>query len=161
MGEAIPEPGFCLRQVENDISEAPSSEGLDISVAYQAWLSTRKSILKSWDHESDPKSFQHKSRPANRAAADFLRQNSEGIDSNRRKQALDILESPWPHREEMLLKHWLSGKISAVDLVDEVLKVGIEPPIPVEPLPPAQESDIMLVCWMEIRKTKEYGNNVS
>jgi hypothetical protein len=47
-------------------------------------------------------------------------------------QALDILESPWARREEMMLREWYDdetrvGAAKSAYLIDKILETGLEP----------------------------------
>lgn len=146
------EKGFCLRQIENNVEIVPDPSGLNMDWVYQAWSKARASISAAWDHESDPINLQPKVRPLNKAAAEELRKvSAQTIDAAKLSEALDILESPWPRREENLLREWLQEKLDPKQLVDKILDIGIEPFMAPAPLPPIEPSDIHLVVWMEVR----------
>ncbi len=73
-------------------------------------------------------------------------------------QALDILESPWPRREELLLRDWFGdtsrdGADKARALVEAILDTGLEPFVQPPLLPPIELDDVRLVCWMGITPT--------
>jgi hypothetical protein len=64
--------------------------------------------------ETDPANLQPKLRPLNRKAAEFIRANAPpDIDAARITQALDVLESPWPRREEIMLREWYEDETRA------------------------------------------------
>jgi hypothetical protein len=74
-------------------------------------------------------------------------------DGNLVNKALDILEAPWPRREEILLRDWLhdeatTGVDKARMLVNRILDTGLEPFNQPQLLPPIEPGDIELVCWM-------------
>jgi hypothetical protein len=61
--------------------------------------------------ETDPANLQPKLRPLNRKVAEFIRPNTPAeIDGARITQALDVVESPWPRREEMIFENGSRGK---------------------------------------------------
>lgn len=69
--------------------------------------------------------------------------------------ALDILESPWPRREEMMLREWFEseeheGAELSHFLIEQILDTGLEPAEPPPLLPPITPEDIELLCWMGI-----------
>jgi len=78
--------------------------------------------------ETDPANLQPKLRPLNRRAAEFIGANAPPeIDSTRITQSLDVLESPWPLREEMMLREWFedetrAGTAKSAYLIDKFLK---------------------------------------
>jgi len=70
-------------------------------------------------------------------------------------QALDVLESPWPLREEMMLRQWFedetrAGIDKAAYLIDKILETGLEPFREPPTLSPIRVNEIELVCWMAI-----------
>jgi hypothetical protein len=97
-----------------------------------------------------------RSSEANRRAAEFIRANPPSeIDSMRITQALDVLESPWPRREEIMLRQWYedearAGTAKAAHLIDKILETGLEPFREPPTLAPIRVDEIELVCWMAI-----------
>ncbi|MBX9698761.1 MAG: hypothetical protein K2X74_04955, partial [Acetobacteraceae bacterium] len=70
-------------------------------------------------------------------------------------RALDVLEAPWPRREEALLREaFRDGSGSPWErsrrLVAWILATGLEPYQPPEPLPPIVQDDVRLVCWLAV-----------
>jgi hypothetical protein len=106
--------------------------------------------------ETDPANLQPKLRPLNRKAAEFIRANPPAdIDSARITQALDVVESPWPRREEMMLREWFdnetrTGVAKAAYMVDKIIETGLEPFREPPTLAPIRIDEIELVCWMAI-----------
>lgn len=148
------ETGFCLRQIENKDEEVPDGEGLKMDLVYQAWEKAKTSIRQSWDHESDPMNLQPKVRPLNKAVAEKLRGvPNHNLDAQKVAETLDILESPWPRREENLLREWVKEDPKPEVLIDRIRDIGIEPFIAPQPLPPIEEEDIHLVVWMAVINT--------
>ena len=90
----------------------------------------------------------------NRRVAQFIRDNTpQDADEAELTRALDILETPWPRREETMLRDLFErqdlatgGKSKAV--IEFVLKTGLEPFIAPDPLPPIEEEDVQLVAWI-------------
>jgi hypothetical protein len=73
-------------------------------------------------------------------------------------QSLDVLESPWPRREEIMLREWYdddarAGIAKAAYLIDNVLETGLEPFREPPTLAPIRLDEIELVCWMAISPT--------
>ncbi|MBI5629046.1 MAG: hypothetical protein HY953_09015 [Candidatus Rokubacteria bacterium] len=102
--------------------------------------------------------MQPKIRRLNRDVAAFLRSNPpSGIEQERVHRCLDAVESPWPRREENLLRlAWereltTSGE-KARHLVEEVERIGAEPFHSPDPLPPIAEEEIHLITWMAIER---------
>ena len=68
--------------------------------------------------------------------AEFIRDNPPlDISDDHVHQALDILESPWPRREEIILRGWFEsdvhqGAAPAGFLIKQILEAGLEPTAP-------------------------------
>ena len=70
-------------------------------------------------------------------------------------EVLDIVESPWPRRDETLLREQFNddtdkGKEKAKRLINWIIKTELEPYGSPELLPPISEEDIKLICWLAI-----------
>jgi hypothetical protein len=106
--------------------------------------------------ETDPADLQPTVRPLNLRVAEFIRANRPHDDSGDRvNHALDVLEAPWPRREEILLREWFvdenhAGAEKARRLVSRIMETGLEPFNQPKLLPPIEEEDIRLVCWLGI-----------
>ena len=150
----IREIGTCLRAIECE-PDTPLwfPDGLQ-DRACEFWDIARQDILAEWMRDTDPLNLQPKVRPLNRRVAEFIRANPPTDMADRNVDgALDILESPWPRREEMMLRDWFesgdhAGAARSRFLVGQVLDSGLEAVTPPEPLPPIQPDDIELLCWM-------------
>jgi hypothetical protein len=106
--------------------------------------------------ETDPANLQPKVRPLNLRVAEFIRAHrpldDDGLQVN---EALDILEAPWPRREEILLREWFNDSSSdgvekVRTLVKRIRETGLEPFNQPPLLPPIEREDIELVCWLGI-----------
>ena len=106
--------------------------------------------------ETDPANLQPAVRPLNHRVAAFIRENPPlDMPDESVTRALDILESPWPRREEIMLRGWFEageheGAALSRFLIDRILETGLEPAEPPPPLPPIGREDIELLCWMGI-----------
>ena len=155
------ETGTCLRLIECT-ADTPTwyPEGLR-ERAHDFWEIAKDGIFHDWMRETDPANLQPSVRPLNHRVAAFIRMNLPlDVPEERMKQALDILESPWPRREEVLLREWFDageregGALSRF-LIDRVLETGLEPVVPPQPLPPISHEDIELLCWMGIEPSDD------
>ena len=146
----VREDGTCLRIIECE-QDTPRwfPDWLEDRV-YDFWDVAREDILDDWMVETDSANLQPKVRPLNLRVAEFIRGNPPpGMEQAQIERALDILESPWPRREEIMLRSdERTGTDAARFLVEQVLETGLEPAAPPEPLPPITADDIELVCWM-------------
>jgi hypothetical protein len=153
----ISELGTCLRIIEcepNTPRLVPPE--LEADRIFDLWDTAQDHIWRAWMVETDPANLQPKLRPLNRRVAEFIRANSPAdIDSTRITQALDVVESPWPRREELMLREWFddetrTGTAKAAYLIDKILETGLEPFREPPTLAPIRIEEIELVCWMAI-----------
>jgi hypothetical protein len=92
----------------------------------------------------------------NRQVAAFLRAHPpRDLAPAKLAHALDVLEAPWPRREEALLRTQFrdtSGTPGArsLRLIDWILATGLERFEPPAPLPPIDAAEVRLVCWLAI-----------
>ena len=106
--------------------------------------------------QTDPVNLQPKVRTLNQKVAEFIRANPTlDHEDGRINLALDVLESPWPRREEALLRDWfnsedLAGGEKSKHVIDKILEVGIEPYRQAPLLPPIEMGDVQLICWIAI-----------
>ena len=113
-------------------------------------------------HETDPANLQPQVRPLNHRVAEFIRDNPPlDMSDERVHRALDILESPWPRREEIMLRGWFEsdehqGAALSSYLIEQILETGLEPTESLSPLPPINQDEIELLCWMGVEIEGEY-----
>ncbi len=150
------ELGTCLRFIEcEEHSEIWYPDMLSSSV-YDFWEVAQDDIWQSWMHETDPANLQPQVRPLNHRVAEFIRNKMLfETASDRIRRALEILESPWPRREEIMLRGWFEsnefqGAELADYLIEKIIETGIESTTPPPPLPPIDKEDVELFCWIGI-----------
>ncbi len=155
------ELGTCLRRIECACDTPAWHSDLLEKCVYDFWEIAQQDILRDWMRETDPANLQPNVRPLNHRVATFIREHPPHDEPEERfERALDILESPWPRREEQLLRGWFEseenqdGECSRT-LIGHILEIGLEPAKPPAPLPPISEDDIELLCWMGIEAEKE------
>jgi len=156
----VSEAGTCLRLIECTAETARAVPQALEEAVFDFWSIAQRDILQSWNFESDPANLLPRVRPLNRQVAEFLRANQPvDVDQSQIDRALDILEQPWPRREEAMLRERFRGLSegtekaagsSVIEHVDWIAKIGIEPFRPPEPLPPITADDVDLVCWIAI-----------
>jgi len=162
-GGIVSEIGSCLRLIECT-AETPLDlpYGMEDSV-FDFWEAARHHIWRSWMVETDPANLQPRVRPLNHRVAEFIRANPPRDTAEERLQkALDILESPWPRREEIMLRDWFADEsVQGGDksglLVERIIDTGLEPLEPPPVMPPIEPDDIGLVCWMAIEAEEADG----
>jgi hypothetical protein len=152
------ELGTCLRLLECT-EDTPRVLNDELARAvYDAWAKARRHIFEAWTFETDPANLQPKIRKLNRDVASFLRANPPpDVPQDRLHRALDAVESPWPRREENLLRLvWERAFATNADkaraLVEEIERIGAEPFHAPEPLPPVSEDEIHLITWMALER---------
>ena len=159
------EVGTCLRLIECDETTSRYVPARLEDAVYDLWEVARDHMWRAWMFETDPANLQPKVRPLNQRVAEFIRGNRPANDpAEQINRALDILEAPWPRREEILLREWcaeegVAGMEKARRLVGRILETGLEPFNQPPVLPPIQVDDIRLVCWLGISAASEQENN--
>jgi len=150
------EIGTCLRLVDcTEATPRDMPEALGDGV-FAFWAAARDDILAEWDLLTDPANLQPHVRPLNRQVAAFIRAHPpRALDPGKTVRALDVLESPWPRREEALLREQFRDREGlpserSARLVEWVLATGLERAEPAAPLPPVRADDLRLVCWMAV-----------
>ncbi len=150
------EVGACLRLVECTPDTPTWYPDALRERVYDFWEAARDHILTAWMRETDPANLQPAIRRLNHRVAGFIRANVPlGMGEERVMRALDILESPWPRREETMLRGWFEtsghkGQTLSRFLVERIIETGLEPAEPPLPLPPISLEDIELLCWIGI-----------
>ena len=152
----VREVGTCLRLIECE-ADTPTwyPEALQERV-YDFWEAAQQDIWGAWMLETDPANLQPKVRPLNLRVAEFIRANLPAeMPEDQVTKALDTLESPWPRREEIMLRKWFgTGEHERAalsrELITQILDTGLEP-VELPPLlPPITTEDVELLCWMGI-----------
>ena len=150
------ELGTCLRLIEcEEHTSLWYPDNVRESV-YDFWEVARDDIWIAWMRETDPANLQPQVRPLNHRVAKFIRDNPPlDMPDDRVHRALDILESPWPRREEIMLRSWFESdehQDASLPsfLIKQILETGLEPTEPPPLLPPIDQDEIELLCWMGI-----------
>ena len=160
----VSEIGTCLRLIECDDATPRRVPGQLDTAIFDLWEVAKQNIHESWMRETDPVNLQPRVRPLNQRVAEFIRANRPtDEDGNQVNNALDILEAPWPRREEIMLRDWYndpdrSGPDKARALVARIRETGLEPFAQPKLLPPIELDDIELVCWMGIAAEAAEGS---
>lgn len=155
--QIISEIGTCLRYVECE-PDTPRfvPRELQQERIFDLWRTAQEHVWRSWMIETDPANLQPKLRPLNRRVAEFIRANPPpDVETERLTRALDIIESPWPRREELMLRSWFadesnSGARKALWLIERILETGLEPFQEPPTLAPIRIDEIELVCWLAL-----------
>ncbi len=146
----------CLRLIScrEDTPRALSKEGSERS--FFAWQAARKDIFDEWTFATDPANLQPRVSPSLRAAAEHLRRFSppemtqEDLD-----KVIDAIEAPWGPRIVRQIRLELAsaeGVQTSTAIVETVRSLGLEPFKAPPPLPPIQEEDVRLICWLAVER---------
>jgi hypothetical protein len=122
--------------------------------AYTAWQTARHDIFSEWSLATDPANLQPKVRPALKAAADHLQKYPlPDLNQVEINALIESIEAPWGARIEKQIREAAepaNGIETSNNIVEVVKRLGLEPFRAPDPLPPIEESDVRLVCWMTI-----------
>lgn len=152
----IRETGTCLRLIDCTEETARHMPRAIADEVFGFWELALRDILAEWDDLSDPANLQPPVRLLNRQVAAFVRAHKpRDADADKFARAMDILEAPWPRRDEALLREQFrdregSAGARSLRLVDWILATGLERFDPPAPLPPIAPGDVRLVCWMAV-----------
>lgn len=155
----------CLRLIDCQHDQERIHDTNAEDQAEFAWDIAAEDVLVKWRYETDPNNLAPEIRPTNRRAADFLRANLQGaaraVSREEEEEANRIILSPWPRRDEAMLRGWLDGddarfkglsKLQHAELIVRlVLSSGLKPSTPAPTLPVISKDNIELVCWMGVK----------
>ena len=150
----------CLRMIECSKDDSVFLPEEAKNAAHALWQMAQKNIYAKWMHETDPANLQPSVRAINRKVADFIRNNMpQDTAKDLIEKALDIVESPWPRRDEDQLREWFAEEKpkqkKSRSLVEKINQSGMEPsPLP-ELLPIIELEDINLLVWMAVHPAKD------
>jgi hypothetical protein len=153
-GETIRDTLACLRLIACREDSARDLEPDLYEGAYRAWTRARKEIFDEWMFATDPANLQPRVRPALRAAANHIRKfPPPGMVQEKVDQLVESVEAPWGVRYEKQIREAMesaNGAAASTAIAETVRRLGLEPFNAPEPLPPIEEQDIRLICWMAV-----------
>jgi hypothetical protein len=153
--EIVSELGTCLRMIECR-PETAREMPLDLNqTAYTAWERARRQIFDAWSFETDSANLQPRVPKLNRELAAYIRDNPPLTIEQGVERCLEAIEAPCSLREQALLRQVFEADYPAPTnrseaIVQEVQRIGLEPFDAPEPLPPIDEDEVWLVCWLAI-----------
>ncbi|MHB0961122.1 MAG: helicase-related protein [Pirellulaceae bacterium] len=146
----------CLRMVTcAEDTQRHLSDDLVVT-SFDAWAKARQDIYAEWMFATDPLNLQPRIRPFFRNAAEHLRKYPPTVI---RQNELDLLvesiEAPWGVRHERAIREVFNPEVedpyvASAALVERVRELGLQPFVQPEPLPPIQQDDVVLICWMGV-----------
>jgi hypothetical protein len=138
----------CREDTQRDLPEDLANG------AYEAWQKARRDIFEEWTFATDPANLQPRVRPALRAAASHLRKfPPPGITQDELVNLVESLEAPWGVRIEKVIREameGLTGNAASASIAEKVKLLGLQPFRAPDPLPPIDEDEISLICWLGI-----------
>ncbi len=152
----VREVGTCLRLIECEDATPRHLDPAAEAAVFDFWAIARADVHASWMAETDPANLQPRVRPLNQRVADFIRAHAQNdADAKATREALDILEAPWPRREEILLRQWFDDNEKtdtdrALDLVRQIRGTGLRPFVQPPLLPPIEPDQIEIVAWLAL-----------
>lgn len=152
--ETIRDTLACLRLITCKEGTARDSAPDLAEGAYNAWMRVRKEIFDEWMFATDPANLQPRVRPLLRAAADHLRKHPPpGMTQENVDRLIESVEAPWGIRYEKPIREAMEsarGTAASAAIAETVTQLGLEPFKAPEPLPPIEEQDVRLICWMAV-----------
>lgn len=153
-GETIRDSLGCLRLI-NCREDTPFELSKDMmEKAYSAWTTARADILSEWTVATDPANLQPKIRPILKIAAEQIRKfPPPGVGQVELDILVESLEAPWGVRIERSIREAMAektGRECSQAIAERVKLLGLQPYRPPEALPPIEQDEIQLVCWMGV-----------
>ena len=144
----------CLRLIACREDTPRSLSGELHDRAFSAWQKARLDIFEEWTFATDPANLQPRVSPALRAAAEHLRKYPPtGIVQENLDKLIEAIEAPWGPRIVRQIRQSMGtvdGIRTSQEIVETVRHLGLEPFQAPPPLPPIQEEDVRLICWVGV-----------
>ncbi len=122
--------------------------------AYAAWELGRRDIFEEWKFATDPANLQPRVKAGMKAAADHVRKYPPpGFTQEQVDRLIECIEAPWGARIERQIRDCLGGAKgpeASIAIAAKVKELGLEPFKPAPPLPPIDQDEIRLVCWLAV-----------
>jgi hypothetical protein len=94
-----------------------------------------------------------------KAAADHIRKYPPpGFTQEQIDQLIECIEAPWGVRVERQIRDCLNGAKgveASIAIAAKVKELGLEPFAPAPPLPPIEEDEIRLICWLSLETGRQ------
>ena len=146
----------CLRHIYcTEDTPRYISDSLQTSV-YEAWHQARASVYQEWQDLTDPVNLQPRIRPLFRTLAAHLRQYPPSdVTQDELDRTVEALEAPRDMRIERDLRNTFNSPgVNPYEqsklIYEKVRELALEPFIPPEPLPPIDEDEVRLICWIAV-----------
>lgn len=148
----------CLKRIHCHQDTPRELDRADREGAYQAWVRARRDIREEWMRLTDPVNLLPKVERTFREMASHVRQHPADLGQEERDRLIATLEAPWDVRTRRAFQDLLHSDRDDPDglttrIRDLVRERGMRPLEPLAPLPPIDEDEIALVCWMVVKAT--------
>ncbi len=154
--EIVQDTLTCLKRIEcTEEMERTLPDSMRDHV-YDSWETARADIYSQWQKQTDPLNVQPDIRRLFREVAQHLRENwPDGMTQNELQETVEAVEAPWGRRYERELREiYEDESVGPVEksrqLVEKVEDLGLQPFEAPDPLPPIQEDEVKLICWMVV-----------
>ena len=123
---------------------------------YDAWETARADIFRQWQEQTDPLNVQPDIRKLFREVGQHLREHPpDDVTQDELQQTVEAVEAPWGRRYERELREIYEdeslGPIETSQrLIEKVDDLGLQPFEAPDPLPPIEEDEVKLICWMAV-----------
>jgi hypothetical protein len=154
--EIVQDTLTCLKRIEcTEETERTLPDTMRDRV-YDAWETARSDIYSQWQEQTDPLNVQPDIRKLFREVGEHLRENwPDDMTQDRLQETVEAVEAPWGRRYERELREiYENESLGPVEksrqLVEKVDDLGLQPFEAPDPLPPIQEDEVKLICWMVV-----------
>jgi Superfamily II DNA and RNA helicases len=160
--EIVQDTLSCLKRIEcaKETDRALPEEMRE--QIYDAWEVAQEDIYRQWQEQTDPLNVQPDIRKLFREVGQHLRDNwPDEMTQQAMEETVEAVEAPWGRRYERELRDiYENESLGPVEksrqLVEKVSDLGLQPFEAPDPLPPIQEDEVKLICWMVV--SPEEGN---
>ena len=149
----------CTEGTERELPD-PMRDGL-----YEAWETARADIFRQWQEQTDPLNVQPDIRKLFRQVGQHLREHwPDGMTQNELRETVEAVEAPWGRRYERELREIYEDKTlgpveRSRELVERVEDLGLQPFEAPDPLPPIEEDEVKLICWVVVAPEEQAEND--
>jgi len=159
--EIVEDTLTCLKRIECTEETERAIPGEMRENLYDAWKTARANIYSQWQEQTDPQNVQPEIRKLFREVGEHLREHwPDDMIEDKLRETVESVEAPWGRRYEKELREvYEDESLGPVEksrrLVGKVEELGLQPFQAPDPLPPIEEDEVKLVCWMIVAPRNE------
>ena len=152
--EMVQDTLTCLKRIECTRDTERALPGSMRDQIYQAWETAKEDIYRQWQEQTDPLNVQPDIRRLFREVGQHLRDHwPDDMTQDELQETVEAVEAPWGRKYERELREiYEDESLGPIEksrkLVDKVEELGLQPFEAPDPLPPIEEDEVKLVCWM-------------